>query len=198
MIGDAHPVEAELLRADSERGLLAHRCAGRGAYMDLDAHAAILPDSGLPSPPHAPSVIPVPRHGNPCPLRTDHSPPSGEPPTTSAPSPNAPNLLPCLLKPVLSPEACPEPVEGGPRKPLGAGVPQRPPDLRVNGPKWPRMAQFRRNLSPSTRKPVQSTSGRPAPFRSIPVSLPAKPIPSTVILVRQHVNPRRRPVRFRR
>ena len=68
MVGDADPVEAELLRAGSERGLLAHRCARRGAYMDLDAHAAILPDSGLPSPPPAPSDIPVPRHGNPCPL----------------------------------------------------------------------------------------------------------------------------------
>ena len=46
---------------------------------------------------------------------------------TSAPPPNAPNSLPCLLN---DPE------------PLGTGAPGRWPDLRVNVPKCPRMSHY--------------------------------------------------------
>ena len=43
--------------------------------------------------------------------------------------------------------------------------PARP--QRRHGPQWLKMAHLRRTVSRSTRKPMQATSERPAPFRSI-------------------------------
>ena len=111
------------------------------------------PTTPLRPPP--PSVILVPRHGNPRLPRPDRRHYMCEPRPRHQPlPPTPPTPLTCSLRPV---EACPEPVEGRPETHL---APARPgPSARFTS-KCRKMSQNVALFRPSTRKLAQVTSGK--------------------------------------